>query len=144
MYGFVNISGVTPMETERNLDLENALGNLLIAEYQVHRLRERIVNMLSVYNKKGSTYSFKMNDAWFNITIGAQRDVKVQQIKEEEKKDPNPNNDRVALTGYQAAGRWLVSGADFGLPLQVVQSGQLPCGCVGVSCSGHVYFGGHI
>lgn len=99
------------IETERNMDLENVLGNLLIAEYQVNRLRERLANMLSVYSRKGSVYQFKMGDAWFQVSVGAEKQVEMKPVVEEEKikEDPNPNNSNIVITGGQISGVYLSS-----------------------------------
>lgn len=99
------------IETERNMDLENVLGNLLIAEYQVNRLRERLANMLSVYSRKGSVYQFKMGDAWFQVSVGAEKQVEMKPVVEEEKikEDPNPNNSNIVIAGGQISGVYLSS-----------------------------------
>jgi hypothetical protein len=55
-------------EEERDLELENIVGNLMIAQYQVDKLRsrlsERTVGYGSVSNKKASVHVFKQNDKW--------------------------------------------------------------------------------
>ena len=53
-------------EEERDLELENIVGNLMIAQYQVDKLRsrlnERIAGYGSTSNKKASAYVFKHDD----------------------------------------------------------------------------------
>ena len=60
-------------EEERDLELENIIGNLMIAQYQVDKLRsklsERIGGYLSASNKKTSTNIFKHNDKWYKISM---------------------------------------------------------------------------
>ena len=40
------------VEEKRDLELENIVGNLLIAEYQVDRLRTRLDDLVDGYNLK--------------------------------------------------------------------------------------------
>jgi hypothetical protein len=61
----------------RDRELENIVGNLLIAEYQVTKLRDRVTdrigNRLSPKAHKGvSTYMFKNNDRWVKISINVE------------------------------------------------------------------------
>ena len=60
-------------EEERDLELENIVGNLMIAQYQVDKLRfrlsERIGGYGSASNKKASVHVFKHNDKWYKVTI---------------------------------------------------------------------------
>ena len=61
----------------RNRELENIVGNLLIAEYQVAKLRDRVIdrigNSLPHKARKGiSTYMFKNNDKWIKISINVE------------------------------------------------------------------------
>lgn len=62
---------------KRDLEFENLLGNLLIAEYQVEKLRERISQNLSTdfsNTGKASESVFKYKNNWYRITL------KVDQI----------------------------------------------------------------
>jgi hypothetical protein len=62
---------------KRDLEFENLLGNLLIAEYQVEKLRERISQNLSTdFSNAGkvSESVFKYKNNWYRITL------KVDQI----------------------------------------------------------------
>ncbi|HET7389943.1 MAG TPA: hypothetical protein VFJ51_03890 [Nitrososphaeraceae archaeon] len=60
------------IEEERDLELENIVGNLMIAQYQVDKLRsrlsERTVGYGSASNKKASVHVFKHNDKWYKVT----------------------------------------------------------------------------
>ncbi|HKG89411.1 MAG TPA: hypothetical protein VKA95_13895 [Nitrososphaeraceae archaeon] len=58
----------------RDLELENIAGNLLIAEYQVDKLRARLSDMVNGYRpgmryNKASTHIFKHNDKWYKLSI---------------------------------------------------------------------------
>jgi hypothetical protein len=58
---------------ERDLELENIVGNLLIAEYQVQKLRTRLAERVggfgSVGSKRSSARVFKYNDKWYKVLI---------------------------------------------------------------------------
>ena len=58
---------------QRDLELENIIGNLMVAEYQVDRLRTRLLERFSGYgstsNKKSSMHTFKHNNKWYRIAI---------------------------------------------------------------------------
>jgi hypothetical protein len=58
---------------ERDLELENVVGNLMIAQYQVDRLRSRLSERIAGYgsgeNKKASAHVFKHNEKWYKVTI---------------------------------------------------------------------------
>ena len=60
------------IEEERDLELENIVGNLMIAQYQVDKLRSRLSERVDRYryvnNKKSSTHIFKHNDKWYKVT----------------------------------------------------------------------------
>ena len=58
----------------RDLELENLVGNLLIAEYQVDRLRTRLSDIINRYrpqikNNKASSHVFKHNDKWYRLSL---------------------------------------------------------------------------
>jgi len=62
------------VEEKRDLELENIVGNLLIAEYQVDRLRTRLSDMITGYrpemkNNKASTHVFKHNNKWYKLSL---------------------------------------------------------------------------
>lgn len=81
---------IPDIEEDRDLELENILGNLMIAQYQVDKLRSRLSERVGGYgsasNKKASAHIFKHNDKWYKITLrvdemaASQRDV-VDEIK---------------------------------------------------------------
>lgn len=58
---------------ERDIELENIVGNLLIAQYQVDKLRGRLLERAwsSGSTTKGSAFIFKHNDKWMKLTIRA-------------------------------------------------------------------------
>jgi hypothetical protein len=61
-------------EEKRDLELENIVGNLLIAEYQVDRLRTRLSDVVNGYSPKmmkinASTHIFKHNNKWYNLSL---------------------------------------------------------------------------
>jgi hypothetical protein len=58
-------------EEGRDIELENIVGNLMIAQYQVDRLRSRLSDKIgsSATNKKGSTHTFKHGNRWYKITL---------------------------------------------------------------------------
>ena len=61
-------------EEKRDLELENVAGNLLIAEYQVDKLRARLADLIDGYrpnmrNSKASTHVFKYNNKWYKLAL---------------------------------------------------------------------------
>jgi hypothetical protein len=61
-------------EGKRDLELENIVGNLLIAEYQVDRLRTRLGDVVNGYRPKMmknniSTHIFKHNNKWYKLSL---------------------------------------------------------------------------
>jgi hypothetical protein len=60
------------IKEERDLELENIVGNLMIAQYQVDKLRSRLSERIggygSVSNKKASMHIFKHNEKWYKVT----------------------------------------------------------------------------
>src|SRR3982751_23909 len=64
------------IEEERDLELENIVGNLMIAQYQVDKLRSRLSERIGGYgsasNKKASVHVFKHNDKWYKVTTKVQ------------------------------------------------------------------------
>jgi hypothetical protein len=62
------------IEEKRDLELENIVGNLLIAEYQVERLRTRLVDLVDKFRpemrfNKRSTHIFKHNNKWYKLSL---------------------------------------------------------------------------
>ena len=59
---------------KRDFELENLGGNLLIAQYQVERLKERVSQNLSTGDRsKISQNLFKYKNNWYSITINVDR-----------------------------------------------------------------------
>jgi hypothetical protein len=60
------------IKEERDLELENIVGNLMIAQYQVDKLRSRLSERIGGYgsasNKKASMHIFKHNEKWYKVT----------------------------------------------------------------------------
>jgi hypothetical protein len=61
-------------EEKRDLELENVVGNLFIAEYQVDKLRTRLADLVYGYrprmsNNKASTHIFKHNNKWYKLSL---------------------------------------------------------------------------
>jgi hypothetical protein len=60
------------IEEERDLELENIVGNLMIAQYQVDKLRSRLSERINGYgsisNKKASVHVFKHNEKWYKVS----------------------------------------------------------------------------
>ena len=69
----------------RDIELENIIGNLMIAEYQVDRLRTRVAEKiagkyLDVPEKKISTHVFKHDGRWVKISVKAQ-EIDIDQAR---------------------------------------------------------------
>jgi hypothetical protein len=60
---------------ERDLELENIVGNLLIAEYQVEKLRGRVVDIISKKSVKASSYLYKYNDKWYRVLLSVEEEL---------------------------------------------------------------------
>ena len=55
---------------KRDIELENLVGNLLIGQYQVERLKERVSQNLNTGDRsKISQNLFKNKNNWYRITI---------------------------------------------------------------------------
>ena len=59
---------------KRDQELENIAGNLLIAEYQVNKLRTRLADLVDGFrpemsNNKASTHVFKHNNKWYKLSL---------------------------------------------------------------------------
>ncbi len=72
---------------DRDLELENIIGNLMIAEYQVDklqsRLSERVGGLGSGSNKKSSSFVFKKNDKWYRVTLSVEEMTNINIIDED-------------------------------------------------------------
>jgi hypothetical protein len=68
-------NGKQAAEEKRDLELENIVGNLFIAEYQVDKLRTRLSNLVYGHrrrmsnNNKASIHVFKHNNKWYKISL---------------------------------------------------------------------------
>jgi hypothetical protein len=81
---------VPDIDEDRDMELENIVGNLMIAQYQVDKLRSRLSERVGGYgsasNKKGSAHIFKHNDKWYKVVVKvdemamSQRDI-AEEIK---------------------------------------------------------------
>ena len=70
----------------RHRDLENTIGNLLVAEFQVKRLRERLRDyQLSTRDNMSSEFMYKLGEQWFRVAITAEKYTIPTTTKEEEK-----------------------------------------------------------
>jgi hypothetical protein len=59
---------------KRDIELENLVGNLLIAQYQVERLKDRVSERLGAHDRtKISQNLFKHKNNWYSITINVDR-----------------------------------------------------------------------
>jgi hypothetical protein len=61
-------------EERRDLELENIVGNLLIAEYQVDKLRTRLADLVDGFRPKmrfikTSAQVFKHNNEWYKLLL---------------------------------------------------------------------------
>jgi len=58
---------------KRDKELENIVGNLMIAEYQVEKLRTRVTEKIGkngyAADKNVSSHMFKHDDRWFKISV---------------------------------------------------------------------------
>lgn len=58
---------------KRDIELENIVGNLMIAEYEVEKLRTRVTEKIGRYgyaaDKKVSSHMFKHDRRWFKISV---------------------------------------------------------------------------
>ena len=86
-------------EEERNIELENTVGNLMVAEYQVDRLRNRLSDYIrestafktgSRASKKGSTHVFKHNNKWYKVS------VKIEELMVDISQDMKEQDDGVS------------------------------------------------
>jgi hypothetical protein len=69
-----NKNGKQSEEEKRDLELENIVGNLFIAEYQVDKLRTRLGDLVNGYRPQMmknnvSTHVFKHNNKWYKLSL---------------------------------------------------------------------------
>jgi hypothetical protein len=68
----------------RDTELENIVGNLLIAEYQVEKLRSRLMEKLTpAYSGtnavNGSAYSFKVGGKWYRLSLRVEEETEIKE-----------------------------------------------------------------
>ncbi len=73
----------------RDTELENIVGNLLIAEYQVEKLRGRLMEKLTpAYSGtnavNSSAYSFKVGGKWYKLSLRVEEETELNIKKEKE------------------------------------------------------------
>ena len=75
------------VEEERDLELENIMGNLMIAQYQVDKLRSRLAERVGGYGaeakKRASSHIFKHNDRWYKLTVRVDETSVTRDIPDE-------------------------------------------------------------
>jgi hypothetical protein len=65
-------------DTQRDIELENIAGNLMIAEYQVDKLRQKVGHHIrdirydSFNSAKTSAHTFKYNGKWYKLSVKAE------------------------------------------------------------------------
>lgn len=74
---------------DRDKDLENIIGNLLVAEYQVDKLRCRLADKISpsyssMQAKNSSAYSFNVGSKWYRVSVKIEeQELAIEADKEE-------------------------------------------------------------
>lgn len=59
---------------KRDIELENLVGNLLIAQFQVERLKDRVSERLGAHDRtRISQNLFKHKNKWYSVTINVDR-----------------------------------------------------------------------
>lgn len=58
---------------DRDRELENVVGNLMIAQYQVNKLRSKLAGRIGGYyhlhNIRTSAFAFKNDEKWYKVSI---------------------------------------------------------------------------
>ena len=61
---------------KRDIELENIVGNLVIAEYQRDKLQSKLSEGVGPFGPRdrmrSSSYVFKKNDKWYRISLSAE------------------------------------------------------------------------
>jgi hypothetical protein len=64
---------VQTKEGDRDRELENIVGNLMIAQYQVQKIRSKLAGRIGGYyylhNIETSAFAFKDNEKWYKVSI---------------------------------------------------------------------------
>lgn len=62
---------------KRDIELENIVRNLLVAQYLVDKLQSRLSERVGYFGSMGrkdsSTFVFNKNDKWYRITLSAEK-----------------------------------------------------------------------
>ena len=78
----------TDIDEDRDMELENIVGNLMIAQYQVDKLRARLSDRVGGYssasNRKASAHIFKHNDKWYKVSIRVDEMDMAQKVSDAE------------------------------------------------------------
>jgi hypothetical protein len=88
---------------KRDLELENVVGNLLIATYQVEKLRTRLADLVDGFRpelemrfNKSSAHIFKHNNKWYKLSL------RIDETDAHSAKQGEQNK----FTGYSSEIRW--------------------------------------
>ena len=74
---------------DRDEELENLLGNLLVAKYQVMRLEDKLSNRVS-NGHEDSTFIFKKDNEWYKVSINVRKQEQKKEEEEEKTSDIRP------------------------------------------------------
>jgi hypothetical protein len=86
----------TTIGQEKNRELENVVGSLLIAEYQVDRIKQRMVDKIaSWYDARSikdsrSTFVFWSNEKWYIVSL---------EVESQQRKDNSEDSDSFTELG---------------------------------------------
>jgi hypothetical protein len=82
------VSSEEEPKEKRDLELENIVGSLLVAEYKVDRLRGRLANVVvngyrptKTAKNKASINIFKHNNRWYKISLKIDETYPFSSIK---------------------------------------------------------------
>lgn len=89
-FGFPPNNPTAKEPSERSQDLENLLGNYLITDHQLTRLRARIVDHIKT-NQNRSTFMIRSDDEkrWYKIDVSIVDVTPEDDYEETEKNEPN-------------------------------------------------------
>jgi hypothetical protein len=87
------------VEGDRDTELENVVGNLMIAQYQVDKLRSKLAGKIGGYyhhfhNTQSSIFAFKDNKKWYRVSIRVDETSNDEkQFVTKQKYEDNDDND---------------------------------------------------
>jgi len=88
------------VEGDRDTELENVVGNLMIAQYQVDKLRSKLAGKIGGYyyhhfhNTQSSIFAFKDNEKWYRVSIRVDETSNDEkQFVTKQKYEDNDDND---------------------------------------------------